>query len=374
MPPHRPPFFSHHRPPWWPENEAWPPARGRMRHNPFFRRMGCAIAAFNLLGFIIFFAAITWVANQFGLSHLPAGVFVWLLPLGILLLFFVLGLVALVIFGLRRVFSPLDALLEAAGRVAQGDYSTRVIEKGPPEVRSLARAFNNMASRLHETDEKRRNLLADVTHELRTPLTVIQGNLEGMLDGVYPADESNLQALLDETNLLSRLVEDLRTMALAESGALRLRKEPCDLAELVRDTLAAFQSQLQTAGVTLAFELADDLPWLEIDPGRMRQVLSNLVSNALRYTPAGGRIRIKYSLVGTRAVLEVSDDGPGIPTEDLEHIFERFYKSTDSGGMGLGLAIARYLVEAHAGTIEAQSAPGQGTTIRISLALEDPAN
>jgi signal transduction histidine kinase len=237
-------------------------------------------------------------------------------------------------------------------------------------VRSLARAFNNMASRLHDTDEKRRNLLADVTHELRTPLTVIRGNLEGILDGVYPADETTLRSLLDETNLLSRLVDDLRTLALAESGALQLRREACDISALAGETLAAFQSQAQTAGVELVLEAARDLPWLEVDSGRMRQVLSNLVSNALRYTPASGRVIVKCFVGEGGLVLEVKDDGPGIPVSDLPHIFERFYKSTDSGGMGLGLAIARYLVIAHGGSIEAQSAPGQGTTIHISLPLE----
>jgi signal transduction histidine kinase len=262
---------------------------------------------------------------------------------------------------------PLDDLLEAAGRVAEGDYSTRVAETGPREVRSLSRAFNNMASRLHETDEKRRNLLADVTHELRTPLTVIRGNLEGMLDGVYPADERNLRALLDETDLLTRLVEDLRILALAESGALQLRKEACDLALLARETLAAFQAQADAAGVSLVLDAPQGLPEMQVDAGRMRQVLSNLVSNALRYSPAGGRVRVSCAVTENRYVLDVADDGPGIPAADLAHIFERFYKSSDSGGMGLGLAIARHLVTAHGGSIEAQSDPGQGSLIRISL-------
>jgi two-component system sensor histidine kinase BaeS len=188
-----------------------------------------------------------------------------------------------------------------------------------------------------------------------------------MLDGIYPADEANLRSLLDETNLLSRLVEDLRTLALAESGALRLRKEPTDLALLVRESLAAFQAQASAAGVTLSAETDEALPWLEVDPGRLRQVLSNLLANALRYTPAGGSVRVKYCLEAGRALLDVTDTGPGIAAGDLPHVFERFYKSTDSGGTGLGLAIAKHLVEAHEGMITAESLPGQGTTIRISL-------
>jgi signal transduction histidine kinase len=365
------------RPAWWPENETWPPVSGRMKHNPFFRRMGCIFILFNLLVIGLFFFAAAWVARFIGWVYLPANVQSWLLPVGLGLLIFVSVVIGMGMFGLRRVFTPLDDMLEAAGRVAEGDYSARVKEKGPAEVRSLARAFNNMASRLHLADEKRRNLLADVTHELRTPLTVIQGNLEGMLDGVYTADEANLTRLLDETNILARLVEDLRTMALAESGALMLKKEPTDILMLVRDTVAAFQSQADAASVRLVVEMADAgfsppneiAPILDIDPGRMRQVLSNLVANALRYSPSGGCVIVKCAAAAGFFVVEVSDDGPGIPAADLPHVFERFYKSTDSGGMGLGLAIARYLVTAHGGGIEAQSVPGKGSTIRISLAL-----
>ena len=368
MPP-RHPFFDH-RPPWWPENEDWPPVKGRMRRNPFFRRLGCAFAFFNLLGFALFFFFIAWAANQLGLAVLPANLLHLLLPFGIALLVSVVAMVLLGVFGLRRVFTPLDDLLEAAGRVAEGDYDVRVREHGPKEVRSLARAFNDMASRLHDADEKRRNLLADVTHELRTPLTVLQGNLEGMLDGVYPPDETNLRALLDETNILSGLVDDLRTVALAESGALKLKKEPTDLLMLVRDSLGVFQTQAEAAGVVLSVDAPDMFPRLEIDPARIRQVLSNLLSNALRYSPAGSQVQIRVAQSQEQAVIEVIDDGPGIAPQDLPHVFERFYKSTDSGGMGLGLAIVRHLVNAHGGTIEALSAPGQGTTMRIHLPLK----
>jgi signal transduction histidine kinase len=219
-------------------------------------------------------------------------------------------------------------------------------------------------------DEQRRNLLADVTHELHTPLTVIQGNLEGMLDGVYPSDEANLRSLLDETVMLSRLVEDLRTLALAESGALKLKNEPTDLRMLIRDSVAAFQAQADSAGVALTVEAGEDLPWLELDPGRIRQVLNNLLANALRYTPSGGVVSIHYTQDDRQALIEVHDTGPGIPPDELGHIFERFYKSTDSGGMGLGLAIAKHLVEAHGGTLTARSTPGQGTSMLISLLLE----
>jgi two-component system, OmpR family, sensor histidine kinase BaeS len=358
--------FPAQRPPWWPENAEWPPRRGRMRHNPFFRRFGCLFGIFNLLGFGLLALLLALVAKALGLVDFSI-LLSWALPFGLVAVVLTVAIIILTIVGLRRISMPLDDLLEAADRVSEGDYSIRVQEKGPPEVRSLGRAFNKMASHLHQVDEQRRNLLADATHELRTPLTVIQGNLEGMLDGVYPADEANLHALLDETHILSRLMDDLRTLALAESGALQLKKEPADLLPFLRDTVHIFQHQAATAGVSIRVDGADDLPAIEIDPGRMRQVLSNLLANALRYSPAGGMIRVKCELLEGSFVLAVQDDGPGIPPEDLAHVFERFYRSTDSGGMGLGLAIAKHLVEAHGGSITAENAPERGTLMRIFL-------
>jgi signal transduction histidine kinase len=363
---HDNPHIPWQRPSWWPENASWPPRRRRLRHYPFFRRLGCFFGFFALAGCALFTLLVAVIARTLSLADINF-LLQWALPLGLAALVLIVAIIMLALLGLRRLSVPLDDLLEAAGRVAEGDYSTRVPEKGPSEVRSLARAFNNMASRLHQADEQRRNLLADATHELRTPLTVIQGNLEGMLDGVYPADETNLRALLDETNLLSRLMEDLRTLTLAESGALRLVKEPVDLWLFLHDVASAFQPQALDAGVTITVSAAENLPWLEIDPGRMRQVLSNLFANALHYSPAGGRISLTSEIDGDNVLLAVQDDGPGISPGDLPHVFERFYKSTDSGGMGLGLAIARHLVEAHGGSITAENGPDRGTIIRILL-------
>jgi signal transduction histidine kinase len=365
---HRRHFGRHRRPPWWPENEPWPPERGHPRH-PFFRKFGCffAFAILFLCGFFFMLP----VLFGFLLGHVDFSQLSISIPYLAGTVVVILAILFAVVYGLRRLFTPLDDLLYAADRVAEGDYSVHVNERGPREVRSLARAFNKMTSRLHLADEDRRNLLADVTHELHTPLTVIQGNLEGMLDGVYPTDETNLRSLLVETNLLARLVEDLRTLALAESGALKLRKEVIDLSMLIRDVTASFLPQADSAGVTLTVEIADDIPWIEVDPGRLRQVLLNLLANALRYTPAGGHIRVKYNLESDRVLIEVQDTGSGIPAEDLPHIFERFYKSTESGGTGLGLAIAKHLVTAHGGTIAAESSPGNGTTIRISLPIKE---
>jgi signal transduction histidine kinase len=275
---------------------------------------------------------------------------------------------------LRRLALPLGDLMEAAGRVAEGDYAARVAERGPRELRALSRAFNAMAGRLEKNEEQRRSLLADVTHELRTPLTVIQGNLEGLLDGVYPRDDARLAAILDETQVLSRLIEDLRTLSLAEAGALKLQREPIDLPALLGEAAASFRAQAEAAGVTVSLEAAPDLPLLEADPVRLREVAGNLIANALRYTPAGGRIQIQCSLEGggESVAVAVSDTGRGIAPGDLPHVFDRFYKSADSRGSGLGLAIAKNLVAAHGGEIAAHSPgmDGVGTTVRFTLPLE----
>jgi signal transduction histidine kinase len=266
--------------------------------------------------------------------------------------------------------SPLDELVEASNKVAEGDYAVRVEERGPSETRSLTRGFNSMAERLQEHHERRQNMLADVSHELRTPITVIQGNVEGILDGMYPADEARLQSILEETQILSRLVDDLRTMALAESGSLQLRREPVELKPLIQDIVSGFDVQAKEKGIRLEEQLSD-VEAVNIDPLRVREILTNLLSNAVRYTPAGGAVRVGLSESGSSGkgsvTIFVQDSGPGISSSDLPHIFDRFYRSSDSGGMGLGLSIAKYLVEAHGGKIWAESEVGQGTRILFTL-------
>jgi two-component system sensor histidine kinase BaeS len=362
--------FRRERPPWWPENEPWPPTGPwHMRRNPFLRRLGCFFGLMFFFSLTLFFTVLMLGADALGLVQIPHPLPAWAAPLMAFLFLFGASAIFSTVAALRRAFTPLDQLLEASGRVATGDYSTRVIERGPPEVRSLARAFNSMAERLQVSDTQRRNLLADVTHELRSPLTVIQGHVEGMIDGVYTADQARLNFILEETHLLSRLVEDLRTLSLAESGALQLKAEPTDLGLLVRETAAAFESQADMSGVRLQAALPEEIPVIRLDPARIREVLANLIVNAVRYTPRGGSVRLRVDNGGTGAGVRVSvsDDGPGIPPEDLRHVFERFYKSSDSGGMGLGLSIAKYLVEAHGGGIEAESSSGSGTTISFTL-------
>lgn len=372
---HRP----HRKPPWWPENEEWPPKRWRhMRGTPFFRRMGCFFLVFNFFAFVGFLALLRFILAPFVEIHgVPPLEQPWIIfPFGIAGLFILIITVFLAVRSLRRMSRPLDELVEASNKVAEGDFSVRVDVKGPPEVRTLLHGFNSMAERLQENDRQRRNMLADVSHELRTPLTVIQGNLEGILDGLYSVDETRLKSILEETQILSRLIEDLRTLALAESGALHLKKETTNLAELIRDTVAGFESQAKEKGLSLLMDLgqADEV---NVDPQRVREILSNLISNAVRYTPSQGVVKVGLVESGSgpekEAMIYVQDNGLGIEPADLPHIFERFYKSSDSGGMGLGLSIAKYLVEAHGGRIWAESdiAPegetGQGTKISFSL-------
>jgi two-component system sensor histidine kinase BaeS len=369
--------FRNKKPDWWPENESWPPAKPywRRMRGRFSRRMGCLVMLVNLLAFFFFVLVFGTVLNSLGIIHIfyrPLG---WIIPVAIVLLIFGFGSLVWAGRGLRHYSRPFGDLLEAAGRITEGDYSPRVAERGPSEMRALARAFNGMAERLQLTEEQRRDLMADITHELRTPLTVIQGNLEGFLDGVYSPDEDHLKSILEETQILSRLVDDLRTLALAESGALQLKKEPTDLAVLIGETVSAFRTQADAAGVKLDIQAESGNHLLDLDPERIRQVISNLIANALRYTPRAGSIRVTFKISkldeGEAAEVSVEDTGAGIAPDVLPNIFNRFYKSRDSSGTGLGLPIARHLVEAHGGTISAQSQPGVGTTIRIRLPFHE---
>ena len=351
---HRPPLWWHHAP------SDLSPAQWRQMRARFFLRFGIFVFVPFVVGCVILTVLASVIANALNVPTPGTGFAFFLIFLGLILL----------ARAVRGVAMPIGDLLDAAGRVAEGDYSARVNERGPREVRVLARAFNSMTARLQAHDELRRNMLADVTHELRTPLTVIQGNLEGLLDGVYPRDDAHLTPILEETRVLSRLIDDLRMLALAESGALKLQKEPTDLATLVSETVASFRVQADTVGVELRADVASDLPTLDLDPARIRQVLENLIANALHFTPRGGQVSVQCSANSNQSkvvTLSVSDTGSGIAPEDLPHIFDRFYKSRDSRGMGLGLAIAKNLVVAHGGEISAQSELGKGTTIRLTL-------
>ena len=360
------------RPPWWPESEPFPPRRGMWaadRHR-FYRRMFFLFVA--VMGLVVFGAfALFWtIASALGFRpeggpppwwiDRPAGPPFFVFPLVIVVAVLLLGRT------FRGVARPVGDLIEAAGRLEAGSYDARVAERGPREMRSLAHAFNAMAARLEANESQRKQLLADVTHELRTPLTIMQGNVEALLDGVHPLDREHIAPLLDETKVLARLVDDLRTLSLAESGALALHREPVDVASIARDVVQAFGDQARRGGVALGAS-AEGPTTVDADPVRVREVLMNLVGNALRYTPAGGSVDITVRAAGDRAEVAVRDTGAGIAPEALPHVFERFSRSTDSPGAGLGLAIARSLVLAHGGDIRAESAAGQGTRITFSL-------
>jgi signal transduction histidine kinase len=368
-----PRHFPRHRPPWWPENEPWPP------HGPpgqwpavrrhFFLRVAGIFAMLAMLGtglctLAFWLAFISW--DRLGV---PAAALPVIFSAG-----FGLGMGGLFLLArlMLRLTMPVSQLVEAVAQIEAGDYTARATERGPSDVRALVRAFNAMAERLELTETHRRNLLADVTHELRTPLTIIQGNLEGWLDGVYPRDDAHLLAILEDTRVLARLIDDLRTLSLAETGALQLHREPTDIAVLVSETAASFRPQAAAAGVDLEVMVDDDMPLLNLDPVRIREVLVNLVANALRYTLTDGRISVSGALnpAGSHVTIAVSDTGAGIAPELLPHIFDRFTKSGDSHGTGLGLAIAKNLVAAHGGDIRAESRPGPGTTISFSLPLD----
>jgi len=335
----------------------------------FFWRIGF-FAGFVFLLLLGASTLVYWIAS--GIAGRGAHPFFLMRPFGGLVVLFMIFLVLTVGRGVRRMAAPIGDVMDAAQRVAEGDYAVRVPERGPPEIRQLTRAFNTMVSRLRATDERRRSLLADISHDLRTPLAVIQGNLEGLLDGVYPRDDAHLSPVLEETRLLARLVDDLRTLALAETGALKLEREPTDLGALTAETVASFQGEAGDAGVSLVAEVEPHLPAIHVDAVRIRQVLENLVVNALHYTPRSGEIHVTCragsGAAGDRGVVvSVRDTGPGISREDLPHVFDRFYKSRDSRGSGLGLAIARNLVAAHGGEITVESEPGHGTTFRVAL-------
>jgi signal transduction histidine kinase len=327
----------------------------------FMWRVGCGFFFFVIM-VVAFFALVAWVIGAVTGGDPP---WVAVLLIGILVLFLLSGIARAV----RRAAVPVGELIEASGRVEAGDFSTRVPERGPREVRHLARAFNSMSARLEEIEQRRQSSLADVSHELRTPLTVIQGNVEALIDGVYPADAEHLEPILEATRDLERLIEDLRTLSLAEANRLVLHREPTDLHTLLAEVAAGYRSQAEQSGVQLIVSVADAVPVMDVDPARIREVVANLLANAMRHTPSGGSVDVTARLAGEDVEVSVRDTGSGMEPDELDRIFERFYRSPDSPGSGLGLSIARDLVQAHGGTITAASEPGKGTTIRFTLPL-----
>ena len=289
--------------------------------------------------------------------------------------------VVLVVFVLLTIFSlytrygrPLEELFSAINKIEEGDLSVRVLGKNSDMFSDLFKRFNKMVGELERAEQQRRNLTADIAHELRTPLHIIQGNLEGIIDGVYQPTSEHINNTLDETRLLTRLVNDLQTLSLAETGQLPLHPARFLLADLIHDLTSSFSAQAASQGVDLKTNIADPNQELTADYDRLNQVLSNLVANALRHTPQGGTISIETGAGSSeeRSVRStVKDSGMGIASEDLPFIVDRCWRGhksrTERTHSGLGLAIAKQLIHAHGGTIQAQSELGKGNQFRIEL-------
>ena len=280
----------------------------------------------------------------------------------------VLFLIGLILFARNRfgrTWAPIGALIDATQRLGDGETGVRIPITQPGPLAAVSGSFNRMAVRLEEEDERRRRLLADLGHELRTPLTVIRGEIEAVLDGVHQPE--SLSNVIDEVELMERLLEDLRVLTLAEAGRLQLHKEPTDLEAVIGDVVASYSAALEARRVVPEITVDPEIDDLDVDPYRIRQVLSNLVSNALNQMPDGGRLQISVGTGKGTVQIEVADSGPGIAPDRLEQVFERFVKSGDSTGTGLGLSIARDLVEAHGGTIAATNRPEGGALFTIHL-------
>jgi two-component system, OmpR family, sensor histidine kinase BaeS len=315
-------------------------------------------------------AAATWLAGTLlGIVAPGSGASA---PTALAVIVILVGAVAVVAIVVGRAVRPLASIADATERLADGEPEVRVDVGGPGPVRRLGASFNAMADRLDRSRADRRALLADVTHELRTPLAVISGNVEAMLDGVHPRDDAHLAPVLAETAVMSRLLDDLRTLSLAEAGALPLHREETDIRLLLEDVAVGHGAAAREAGVALEVE-AGPATVLDADPVRIREVVANLVVNAIRHTPAGGSVRLAVTRIGPWVELTVTDSGDGIAPGDLDRVFDRYERRADAGGSGLGLTIARDLVSAHGGTIAAESdgIAGHGTTFRVRLPRRD---
>ena len=336
----------------------------------FVWRIGLFVVAAFLLIAVVFTLGIALVGAAVGV--IPEHPGIRFLSVAALLLLIVVIIRSLGRF--QRVALDVSELINAAGRIEAGEYGVQVSERGPGPLRTLSRAFNAMSTRLATTDRNRRAFVADLTHELRTPLAVIRGQTEAIGDGVYPADTAHLQPIVDATQSLETLVEALGTMTLADVGSLLLHREPVEVAVLVNSTLAAVQPMADNASVSLRSEVPASIAPVDADPARIRGVLMNLLSNAMRYTPPGGTITVSAQPSGSTVQLSVRDTGGGMPEELRSRVFERFVKGPGSPGAGLGLAISKDVITAHGGTIEISSELGKGTEVRFTLPIAGQPN
>lgn len=315
------------------------------------------------VGVLVMTSPGSWT-NRLGLAR---GI---IFPVAIISFILTMFLVVAAILLVRRFVNPLADVIYAAGAVARGDLKTRIPTQGPQDLRSLSESFNEMASSLERNDRERREMLADVAHELRTPLSVIRGRLEGIVDGIYSENGSQVSMALEQTYVLERLVEDLRLLTLAETRQLPFDKSTVDLGGLIEKVLELFSAEAQEKRISLSFDEKHGNLTSFVDPQRFEQVVSNLLGNALRYVPEGGKVWVTANETPDGLRITVNDNGAGIPAEDLPYIFDRFWRkdksrSRVSGGTGLGLAIAKQLVEAQGGKIEARNSPGGGLQVSI---------
>ena len=282
--------------------------------------------------------------------------------------------ILIIAFFTRRAFAPMRDLTETAERLGKGELDQRVRSDHRGEIGQLATSFNTMATELEDAETRRRRLTADIAHELRTPLTNIRGYLEAVKDGVVEPDDQTIGTLHQETLHLSALVDDLRLLAVADAGALKLEMLPDRVETVVESVSQAFKARSMESDVQMKFEIAEGLPLVDIDRTRMTQIIQNLVENAIHHSPTNGEIvvRVDKSTAGDEVTIRVTDNGGGIPEDDIEHIFDQFYRVDTSraratGGAGLGLTIVKRLVDAHRGQIKVTSKPGNGSTFTVTL-------
>ncbi len=352
--------------------------------NKLWVRMSLAFAL--VIAVVLMLAALmTQLAVSYGLrdaTEVPVEVKQWVQenrpqvgPFGLTPAFIVVGSVAIVagVWMSRTLTAPMQELGEAAQAIGGQELGRRVSVQGTDEVVALADRFNEMAAALEQAERLRRDLLADVAHELRNPLHVMQGNLQAILDGVYPLSDQEVARIYDQTRHLTALVDDLHELAQAEAQQLTLNMEPVDMAALVKESAASYRPLAEAGDIALRVELLGAIPQVEGDLARLRQVMNNLLSNALRHTPEGGQIVVTVEEKAGWLEVAMMDDGAGIAAEHLEHVFNRFYRtdgarSREQGGAGLGLAIARAIVEEHGGWITAESnGPAQGSTFTFAV-------
>ena len=347
------------------ENSTAP--QPRQRENRFL-----PVLLFLFFIIVLFFggaaALLYWLFSEYsGVRN------IWLLVCGAPFIIVVVAIITIYTL-YSRFGKPLRDIFNAIDAVSEGNLAVRVPDDDSPQFGGLIKRFNKMVEELERAEQQRRNLTADIAHELRTPVHIIQGNLEGILDGVYQATPEHIKDTLDETQLLTRLVNDLQTLSLAESGQLPFHPTRFLLADLLQDLTSSFSTQAASLGVALTTRLADPHQEIVADYDRLNQILSNLIANALHHTAQAGSISIQAdagSGEGRSVRIRITDTGAGIAAQDLPFIFDRFWRGdksrTGRKHSGLGLAITKQLVHAHNGTIQVQSEPGKGTTFTIEL-------